>query len=499
MTISPYTPFCKKWLWLKYILVSFIFSQCTSPTIYPLDQAEQGLSISSSDTLLVNRFQWAKNQALSYVHQGEDSVGLWYEAALPNREAFCMRDVSHQSIGAHFLGLQAHTLNMMQKFAKNISESKDWCTYWEINRYNQPAPVDYRNDQEFWYNLPANFDVIQACYQQFRWTRDSTYLMDQDLQNFYQKSLNEYIDRWNLKIDDIPNRERFLNVRVDSFNHQDAFHTCRGLPSYEESAPDLTLGADLQALQYQAYLAYSSLNDYIGDIEQSRHYLARAEALKTFFNHFWWNSDQGRYYTFIFDDGHMEARPLRYLLNTGIVTEIGRYENALSDLIGFDSTNVESMSYFPQLFYEWGRPEEAYHTMMQLSSPEEKRRSYPEVPFAVIESIVHGMLGLEPDPKTNTISTFPRLSSSTDWVEVSNIPIWDKQITLLHKHNTQTQLTLEQGTPFTWKVYFPFATEKVLVNGQTHATSIELTRTGEKVAYITLNISKGETVVVSIE
>jgi len=31
-------------------------------------------------------------------------VGYWYEAALPGREAFCMRDVSHQSIGAETLG-----------------------------------------------------------------------------------------------------------------------------------------------------------------------------------------------------------------------------------------------------------------------------------------------------------------------------------------------------------------------------------------------------------
>lgn len=42
---------------------------------------------------------------LSYAHDGTDSVGYWYEAALPQRETFCMRDVSHQSVGAQILGL----------------------------------------------------------------------------------------------------------------------------------------------------------------------------------------------------------------------------------------------------------------------------------------------------------------------------------------------------------------------------------------------------------
>ncbi|MFA6126609.1 MAG: hypothetical protein WC699_04845 [Bacteroidales bacterium] len=40
---------------------------------------------------------------MSFVFE-DDPVGPWYEAAEPGREAFCMRDVSHQSMGAHALG-----------------------------------------------------------------------------------------------------------------------------------------------------------------------------------------------------------------------------------------------------------------------------------------------------------------------------------------------------------------------------------------------------------
>lgn len=87
------------------------------------------LSFQSSSARLNQGFQWAMRQALSYVHSGGDPVGYWYEAALPGREAFCMRDVSHQSSGAEAMGFSAHNLNMAQKFARSISESKDYCCY----------------------------------------------------------------------------------------------------------------------------------------------------------------------------------------------------------------------------------------------------------------------------------------------------------------------------------------------------------------------------------
>ena len=150
------------------------------------------LVLTFTDSLLTAAFEWAKETALSYAHE-DDPVGDWYEAALPDREAFCMRDVAHQSTGASVLGLSGHTRNMLHKFAVNISESKDYCSYWEINRYDQPAPVDYENDDDFWYNLPANFDVVHACYRQFLWTGDSSYITDREFMNFYSLSLNEYI------------------------------------------------------------------------------------------------------------------------------------------------------------------------------------------------------------------------------------------------------------------------------------------------------------------
>ncbi|MEN8226481.1 MAG: hypothetical protein ABFS05_14090 [Bacteroidota bacterium] len=53
------------------------------------------VNFTCSDSTLQHAFEWAKATALSYVRE-DTIVGLWYEAALPGRDAFCMRDVSHQ-------------------------------------------------------------------------------------------------------------------------------------------------------------------------------------------------------------------------------------------------------------------------------------------------------------------------------------------------------------------------------------------------------------------
>ena len=161
--------------------------------------ASSELALNSSDARLVDAFNWAKKQALAFAFDG-DPVGPWYEAALPGREAFCMRDVAHQAMGAHALGLARHTRNMLHRFAENISDSRDWCSYWEIDRYNRPAPVDYKNDAQFWYCLPANYDVLDACHRMYVWTGDQSYLDDPVFLNFYSRTVNDFEQRWGIWI-----------------------------------------------------------------------------------------------------------------------------------------------------------------------------------------------------------------------------------------------------------------------------------------------------------
>jgi hypothetical protein len=180
------------------------------------------LELRSSDARLVQSFNWAKQQAMAYVFDG-DPVGPWFEAALPGRRAFCMRDVSHQVAGAQALGLSKYTHNMLRRFAENISASKAWCSYWEINYLNRPAPIDFKNDDAFWYNLPANFDVLDACYRMYLWTGDRTYIEDPVFLNFYSHSVTDYVSQWDLGVDRVMARK----------NPEQTPPFFRGDPSYE--------------------------------------------------------------------------------------------------------------------------------------------------------------------------------------------------------------------------------------------------------------------------
>src|SRR5882762_3630834 len=106
-------------------LLPLLFIHCYL-TVLLMGQ-ETGVRFSSSDTALENAFSWAKAMALHYKAAPGDAVGPWYESALPPRFAFCMRDVSHQCIGAEILGMHRENRNMFTKFIRNISASKDWC------------------------------------------------------------------------------------------------------------------------------------------------------------------------------------------------------------------------------------------------------------------------------------------------------------------------------------------------------------------------------------
>ena len=88
-------------------------------TAYPQDAR---ITFSSDDQALVNGFEWAKTQAMAYIFRGNDPVGHGYEAALPKREAFCMRDVSHQLVGTQLLGLAGISKNLLTKFASAINK-----------------------------------------------------------------------------------------------------------------------------------------------------------------------------------------------------------------------------------------------------------------------------------------------------------------------------------------------------------------------------------------
>ncbi len=418
----------------KKIIIIFFLSMAIA------GQAQDAkVTFASDDKVLVEGFDWAKKQAMAYVNRGTDPVGHWYEAALPRRNAFCMRDVSHQLVGAQMLGLADINKNLLNKFVAAIADSRDWCGYWEIDKWNRPAPVDYKTDQDFWYNLPANFDIIDACFRAYQWTGDSSYLKDPGYVNFYEKSLNEYVHRWD------PDGDGLMEGAKDST-------TSRGLSSYNEEKSG-KIGADLLAGQFIGNYTYAQMLRLRKLLPESALYLQRAEKIRAYLNDIWWDPKSELYHHYIRYDGSWldDNQMMSFLLRWNVVPSV-RTDAVLDHLLlVYQKAGVEMNTYYPLEFYRAGRKEEGYSLLTRLMSPDLKRREYPEVSYAVLETVAMGVMGIEPDAATRTIKTTARFTDRTRWAEIRDLPLFDGRITLRHEGGATSKLINNTKQKITWR------------------------------------------------
>jgi hypothetical protein len=468
----------------------------TNSTASGAAQAPSPLVFACSAEELTQCFVWAKTQAMAYVYDG-DPVGAWYEAALPGREAFCMRDVSHQAVGAHALGLHRHNLNMLHKFAANISESKDWCTYWEINRYDKPAPVDYRSDTEFWYNLPANFDVLDACYRIYTWSQDPTFITDPSFIRFYRKTVSEYVDRWDLGLDKILTRERFMNR--ESYDPKDPYQFCRGIPSYDERDPGRTqLGVDLLAFQAAAYRSFARILDMWGETDKSAALCERSNAVKRLIVQTFWDQENDRFYDLVSTDGQrsLGGGMLVYLLYTDALDALDYIQKAIRATVKGPPTGVEMHSHYPEVFYRYGAHKEANHAILELCDPQTKRRAYPEVSFAVIGALVTGLMGVEPLVTEGAVATLARLTDEIRWAEVRHLPFWGNVLDVRHNGGNETVLTNRAGASLDWVAKFYGRSCQLEVDGKWIETTTGIDKAGNELAWTRATVAPGRSVTV---
>lgn len=470
------------------------------------------LDLDTSDANLAAAFGWARRQALAYAFSG-DPVGDWYEAALPGRQAFCMRDVSHQCMGAHALGLARHTRNMLAKFAENISEQKDWCSYWEINRENRPAPVDYRDDTDFWYNLPANFDVLDACFRMYVWSGDRAYLTDGAFLNFYKRSVHEYVARWDLGLDRIMTRPRIMNVRGRP-GPTNRLQTNRGIPSYEESDPNFVVAIDQIAVQYAGYLAYARFEQLLGNEEESRAFLKGANDVKTFLNQVWWDKHSASYYSSLgLDHNLRKHRSNLAVLYYGAAEDGPKSESVVNAILrsvgNKEPIGIEEQSHLPEILYRYGKPDPAYEQILDLTGEGKNRREYPEVSYAVIGAIVTGLMGIElalAEPQKvlqeafyveGTVNTLSRLTPKTKWAELKHVPIQANEISVRHDGLSKTTLTNTAGPGLIWNACFPGSHRKLLANGKAaEATPSGPARNDQPLSCTTIAVGSGESKIV---
>jgi hypothetical protein len=468
------------------------------------------LELDTSDPKLAVAFAWARRQALAYASRG-DPVGDWYEAALPGREAFCMRDVSHQSMGAQALGLSAYTLNMLREFAANISDSKDWCSYWEINRYGRPAAVDYQSDARFWYDLPANFDVLDASYRMYLWSGDLKYVEDPAFLNFYDRTVSDYVQRWALDLDHVMKRPRLMNVRGE-FDPHDKFQPSRGIPGYDERRRDFVVSVDLLAAEYAAYNGYSQIEALHGNFKDAEAYANKARAVQKFVNTTWWDEKARRFYAVLDEKYHLDGRDGVDVLYYGVAEDGPRAEAALNDLLATIKANpsgpVELESHYPEVLYRYGAPEVAYAQIMDLARKGRYRQEYPEVSFSVVGAIVTGLMGInveataprrglqQSDYVETVVSTLPSLTKDTAWAEIRNLPVRANQVGVKQEGNQRTTFRNQSGPALVWRAEFPGAHETLLVDGKAAKASSGKRPSGGPTSWLQVTVGAGDTVTV---
>jgi hypothetical protein len=439
------------------------------------------LEMDSSSDKLIEVFHWARSQAMAYAFDEGDPVGPWYEAVEPGREGFCIRDTCHQALGAQALGLARFNLNMLRRFAENISDSKDWCSYWEIDRYNRPAPVDYENDAAFWYNLPANFDLVDCCFRMYVWTGDRTYIEDPVFLNFYDRTVNDYVERWGLGVQQIMTRPRLLNMR-GLYDPGKKFPQARGIPGYNEGEHEYVVGFDVLVTERAAFLAYAHIQETRGNAEQAQEFLEKAAAVEALIEEKWWNRQGQCFYQRLTAGHDLEGCGPR---RTEQHLEADWRTDVAADAGGFPLGAS-------------GDEEAA-----QLLDLSHARLEYPEVSYSRVGDLVTELMGVRLEFSSPllaavdggwvevAVQTLPGLGSRIEWAELRNLPVRANQLTVRHEGTRKTTLTNQRGPAIIWRAAFAGTHPTLLVNGQPRDAQAETARGGQAVSSVRVAVGAG--------
>jgi len=480
---------------IRYLLLAVLVTG--RPAIAQQQASSSPLGFSSSIPALTQSFEWAKGQALEYSRAGSKTMGPWYEAALPGRNAFCMRDVSHQTEGAAALGLYAANRNMLSLFAQSAAESRDWAAFWEIDGKGHPSSADYVSDSDFWFNLPANFDVLDASLRMWRWTGDDSYSTDPVFQRFFRITMSNYIEAWQLEPETILNRPRIANQRQS----EGRFVHARGIPSYTEGSQDFIFGADLLAAQYRAILSFAEIAS-TNDRELAWKMRRKADAIQSLLERVAWSEQKKHYFGTIHKDlsGYGSGDVL--VLYFGAAKDSAHVRGALDYISSpayWEQINIEEESYIPITLFRYGRSEVAYKVLADLSNPQKKRREYPEVSYSVIEAIVSGVMGIALGHSNDNfdVSTLSRLPADSDHATLTSVSLRNNQLNVTHTGTSTTRLKNNSGPALRWRAEFPGISPYLSIDGKRIAAEHAVTAEGVPISWADVGVPPGAAIVVS--
>ncbi|WP_429065812.1 hypothetical protein [Aeromonas bestiarum] len=489
-------------------------------------QAPQ-LRLTSSSTELTEGFNWAVGKTGQFImtgkrgvtnkdeyHPSGDGSGLHdylpsYWAGYYDRSAFYGRDFAHQVTGAEIAGWGAENFSMFKVFARNATEARKWYTLWAFNFDGSPHTIDYKHDDYFVREVPAQFELVEKAYRAYLWSGDRRYLDDPELWRFYRKVLTDFVA---LHDDQHPNG--IAEGRGGIF---------QGSCTYNERGEHPIEAADAIGAQYQATLAFAAMLQARGESREAREWQTKARQLRRYFNQEWSRveGDEEGNYARILDDNLSKksdfGKENSWFIPMKLLSEPGprndRYLDFIGKMVGngIGSTpespaNIEAYTYLPETYFPYLRNEEAWHWMRYILTmrdlPHERpsqgtNGDYPEISFSLVAQTVEELMGVEPDAAAHRVATLPRLPAAIDWVAIEQLTLGSHRLSLRHDGKIASTLGNEGRHPLTWEARFPGRHVTLLVDGKRRKAR-QLILNGIRLSVIEVAVLPGQQVNVMV-
>ena len=251
------------------------------------------------------------------------------------------------------------------------------------------------------------------------------------------------------------------------------------------------------AAQIAGYEAYARIQRINGNPAVAQTFEQKAAALRVIYHDRWWKPDDATFFSVQRQNGQFSDKINPNVNNValyfGAVNNIERVQAMIDTLVKvFPSTNVEAQSYFPEVAYRYGRNRDAEAMLRTLIDPKLPRREYPEVSYAVLGTMVTSVLGITSDAQQRKITTYARLTTETQAVSITGLPLLANQITVAHTGNTASEFVNQQGEPLIWEARFSGASDQLIVDGVPQTTTQRIGQSGQPETWVTITAASGE-------
>lgn len=482
---------------------------------------ENKIVMRSSNKYIQDMFDWAVEKISQFIMTGKtgpvnrdefhpegDGSGEHiyvpsYWAGYRDRTAFYSRDFVHQALGAQIAGYTEENYNMFRIFAGGATEEREWYTPWAFNFDGTPHTIDYKNDQYFVREVPAQFELVEKAYKMYLWSGDKRYLSDPILYRFYTKVLNEFVE--------------LHDTNQNGIAEGTGGGIFEGTCGYNErSGEPLLESGDALGSQYQAMLAYAKILKNIGKFDESERWEQKAGDLKQYFNEVWsvceetessyvraWGTHGEKYSDFASENTWF--MPLKMITEPG--TRNDEYIDFILENLGegigtrpLAPVNLESYTYIPDMLFLYNRNEEAWKWMKYIISrkdlPHERAEQgtngdYPEIAFTFLSQVVEGMMGIEPEADHGIVATLPRLPRDVGNLLIKNMNAGELFFSVKHERNRKTVLTNDGNRSILWEVRF-YGNYKFIKVGDELMKTMQKNMNGETISFVRIEIAPGE-------